>query len=62
MKLRRIWSVCLIVLGAAAILLGLCQLLWAGAPDAVVRTLGIVMLLTLPVFAFATVRMASQKN
>lgn len=62
MKLKRVWAVCLIVLGAAAILLGLCRLLWAGAPDAVVRTLGIATLLTLPVFAFATVRLASQRK
>ncbi len=40
-----IWTVCLTVLAAAAVLMGLTRLLWAGAPDAVVRTLGVVLLI-----------------
>ncbi len=57
-----IWTVCLTVLAAAAVLMGLTRLLWAGAPDAVVRVLGVVMLVTLPVFAFVTVRLARGKK
>lgn len=57
MKTKRIWAVCLIVLGAAAVLLGLTRLLWAGVPDAVVRALGIAMLIALPVFAYTTVQL-----
>lgn len=59
MKLKRIRAVSLIVLGIAVILLGLSRLLWAGVPDAVVRTLGVVVLLALPVVAFTTVRLAN---
>lgn len=62
MKTKRIWAASLIVLGTAAILLGLCRLLWAGVPDAVVRVLGIAMLLALPVFAYAAVRLAREKK
>lgn len=62
MKEKRIWAVCLIVLGAAAVLLGLTRLLWAGAPDAVVRALGIAMLIALPVFAYTTVRLFKKKK
>ncbi len=62
MKEKRIWAVCLIILGVASVLLGLCRLLWAGVPDAVVRTLGIVMLAALAGFVFATVRLAVAKK
>ena len=58
MKEKLVWAVCLVILGLAAAL-GLCRLLWAGAPDAVVRVLGVVML---PVFAFVTVRLARGKK
>lgn len=60
MKLKRIWAASLIVLELAVVLLGLFRLLWAGVPDAVVRTLGAVMLAALPVFAFTTVRLADK--
>lgn len=59
MKLKRVRAVSLTVLGIAVILLGLSRLLWAGVPDAVVRTLGVVVLLALPVVAFTTVRLAN---
>ncbi len=62
MKEKRIWLICLIVLGAAAVLLGLSRLLWAGALDELVRALGVMILITLPVFAFTTVRLFSGKN
>lgn len=62
MKEKWIWVVCLIVLGVAAVLLGLTRLLWAGVPDAVVRALGIVLLITLPVFMFITVRLAMKRR
>lgn len=58
MKRKRIRAISLIVLGIAVILLGLSRL--SGAPDAVVRTLGVVVLLALPVAAFATVRLADK--
>ncbi|MDE7219894.1 MAG: hypothetical protein K2O45_09770 [Oscillospiraceae bacterium] len=62
MNIKRVRAFSRIVLGTAAVLLGLFQLLWAGVPDAVIRTLGIVILITLPVFAFVTVRMAMAKR
>lgn len=61
MKEKHLWTVSLAVLGLAAVCLGLSQLLWAGVPDGVVRTLGAVILIALPVFAFATVRLARKK-
>lgn len=62
MRLKRIRAVSMIAIGAAVVLLGLFRLLWAGVPDAVVRTLGIVLLAALPVFAFATVRLYRGKR
>ena len=62
MRTKRIWAASLIVLGTAAVLLGLCRLLWAGVPDAVVRTLGAALLLALPVFAYASVRLGREKK
>lgn len=62
MKEKHIWAACLTVLAAAAVLMGLTRLLWAGVPDAVVRTLGVVLLITLPVFVFTTVRLAMKRQ
>lgn len=62
MKGKRIWAACLTVLGAAAVLLVLTRLLWAGAPDAVVRTLGVVLLIALPVFAYTTVKLCKKQK
>lgn len=62
MKGKRIWAACLTVLGAAAVLLVLARLLWAGAPDAVVRTLGVMLLIALPVFAYTTVKLYKKQK
>lgn len=62
MKEKRIWAVCLIVLGAAAVLPGLTRLLWAGVPDAVVRALGVAVLIALPVFAYTTVQLFKKQK
>ena len=62
MKEKHIWAACLTVLAAAAVLLGLTRLLWAGVPDAVVRILGVVLLITLSAFAFITVRLAMKRR
>ncbi len=62
MKEKQIWAVCLTALGAAAMLLGLTRLLWAGVPDAVLLILGVVLLITLPVFVFITVRLAMKRR
>ncbi len=60
--MKRIRTVSRAVLGAAAVLQGLFWLLWDGVPDAVVRTLGIVVLVALPVYAFAVVRLSQEKQ
>lgn len=62
MKNKRLFAASLTVLGVAVILYGLCRLLWAGAPDAVVRTLGVVILAALPVAAFASVRLGAKRK
>lgn len=62
MKEKRIWAVCLTVLGVAAVLLGLTRLLWAGVPDAVVRALGVAVLIALPVFAYTTVQLFKKQK
>ena len=62
MKEKQIWAVCLTALGAAAMLLGLTRLLWAGVPDAVLLIRGVVLLITLPVFVFITVRLAMKRR
>lgn len=62
MKEKRVCGVSLIVIGLSSIGLGLCRLLWAGVPDVVVRTLGIIILIALPVLTFAAVRLAGSKK
>lgn len=62
MKEKWLWLASLLVLGGSVSGFVLVRLLWDGAPDAVVRALGVVTLIALPVFAFATVKLAGKKN
>lgn len=62
MKEKKIWAACLILLGLATVCLGLSRLLWAGVPDAVVRILGIIILVALVVFVFYSVRLAAKRK
>jgi hypothetical protein len=57
-----LWAASLILLGAANASFWLVRLLWAGTPNIVVRVLGIVMLIALAVFAFATAKLARKRN
>ena len=61
-KWTRLWAVSLIVMGGAAVLLAGSRIAGAGLPDAAVRTLGVIDLIALPVFAFASVRVWSEKR
>lgn len=49
-------------IASGCLLLGLTRLLWAGAPDAVVRTLGVVLLIALPAFAYTTVKLVKKQK
>lgn len=58
----RIWGVCMMILGCTAILLSGTRLLSLELPDAAVRLAGIIGLVTLPVFAFASVKVWKQRR
>lgn len=59
---KHVCAISLTAIGLPAVCLGLCRLLWAGVPDAVVRALGIVILIALPVLAFSTVRLSAKNK
>lgn len=56
-----VWSLCLMVIGASTIVLTVCSFAGITLPDILIRILGILNLLALPVLAFTTVKKAKKK-
>lgn len=55
-KLDLVWSICLIIIGLGALIVSLNDVFDLGFPDTLIRPIGIVDLITLPVLAFTTVK------
>ena len=60
-QLTRLWGVSLTVLGLAAAAMAATRLL-GPVPDAVTRLLGVVLLVALPVFAYASGRSGREQK
>ncbi|MCD8235630.1 MAG: hypothetical protein LUD00_03015 [Prevotellaceae bacterium] len=60
--INRIWAISLFVMGISAILLTGIKIIGIEQQDVAVRILGVVDLIALPVFAFATVRRMKSKR
>ena len=57
-NIQLLWNISLAVLAVCSVILGLTALLDADLPDGLERLLGILALIALPVFAYASVQKA----
>ena len=60
--INTMWSISLMVIGIATIFLLGANIFAIKLPDMIVRTLGIIVLVSLPVLAFSTVKKAKTKK
>ena len=56
-NLLLIWSISLIVIAVCTLVITIANIMGASVPDALIRILGILELVSCPVLAFTTVRM-----
>lgn len=61
-KINIMWSVSLIIIGVATIILAGANIIGIELPDIAVRILGVLDLASLPVLAFSTVKKAQNKK
>lgn len=61
-RYQKLWSVCLLVIGLATLLLAGSSLAGGILPRWAVRTIGIAELIALPVFVFCTLRVFSTRR
>lgn len=57
-----VWSISLIIIGIATIILAGANIVQIELPDIAVRLLGVIDLVSLPVLAFSTVKKAKSKK
>ena len=60
-KIDLVWAVCLIIIGLGSLIVSINNVFDMGFPNTMIKPIGIVDLITLPVLAFTTVRKL-QKN
>ena len=60
--LNLIWSLSLIIIGVATLILAVCSIIGAELPDILTRILGIADLIALPFLIFSTVKKAVHKT
>lgn len=60
-KIDLVWGICLIIIGLGTLIVSINNVFDLGFPDTMIRPIGIVDLITLPMLAFTTVRKL-QKN
>lgn len=61
-KINIMWSVSLIIIGVATIILAGASILGIELPDIAARILGVLDLISLPVLAFSTVKKVQNKK
>ena len=61
-KINIMWSVSLIIIGVATIILAGANIIGIELPDIAARILGVLDLISLPVLAFSTVKKAQNKK
>lgn len=60
-KIKRVWAVSLLLIGITTIIWVGSKLMGAELPDVLVRTLGVVNLVALPVLSFTSTKMFQKK-
>ena len=61
-KLLFVWSISLLVIAGLTLVTSITNIIGISLPDTVVRIIGILDLIALPVLAFTTVRMFIEKK
>lgn len=56
-KLKRIWAVCLFIIGIATFIIGVNNILGNPLPDSIIRLSGIFDLIVLPIFVYTVVKL-----
>ena len=61
-NLRKLWGISLLFISCISLIIGICNLVSADLPDILKRILGIAILLDLPVFVYASVKLKIWKK
>ncbi len=61
-NLRKLWGISLLIISCISLIIGICNLVSADLPDILKRILGIAILLDLPVFVYASVKLKIWKK
>ena len=61
-NLRRLWGISLVIISCASLISAICNLVSVELPDMLERIIGIVILLALPVFVYASVKLKIWKK
>lgn len=56
-RLRKLWSISLLMISCAGLILSVSNLISVKLPDMIVRILGVICLLALPVLAYSSVKL-----
>ena len=59
---RKLWGISLLIISCISLIIGICNLVSADLPDILKRILGIAILLDLPVFVYASVKLKIWKK
>ena len=61
-NLRRLWGISLVIISCVSLISAICNLVSVELPDMLKRILGIAILLALPVFVYASVKLKIWKK
>ena len=61
-NLRKLWGISLLTISCISLIIGICNLVSADLPDILKRIFGIAILLDLPVFVYASVKLKIWKK
>ena len=61
-KMTFVWSITLLILCVSTLVIAVTRIVGIDLPDIMIRVLGIVELISLPIFAFTSVKKVSEKK
>ena len=61
-NLRKLWGISLLIISCISLIISICNLVSVDLPDILKRILGIAILLDLPVFVYASVKLKIWKK
>lgn len=61
-SIKRVWCVSLIMIAVCTIIRSVSSLMGSSQPDFIVRLLGVLTIIALPVFVYCTVKMSKERK